>query len=800
MKRSVTTFIFLFFISTFLRAQSVDSMMQVYADQYPYQKVHVQFDKSVYRAGETVWFKAYLFEGYSRAIIGHNFYAEWIDADGNVKERKVYPIVDATAAGSFDIPENAPASVATIRAYTSWMLNFDTAFLYKKHLTILSQTGVAPRTTTADTARTSIHFFPEGGNLVEGVSSVVAFKANNSKGLPVAASGTIRDSKGNTVVSFRSEHHGMGKFTFTPAANETYTVSWTDHRDNQQQAVLPKALSEGIVMTTELIKDRLVFKITRSDNVNDDLKTLHVIAQLAQSPIYKSRINLESGFTTSGAIPIGKLPSGVLQLTLFSANWQPIAERIVLVNNNHHLFDATVSTPTLNTAKRAKNVVEIEVPDTLLTNMSIAITDAAIGNTPHEDNIVSRLLLTGDVKGYIHEPGYYFSTNSDTVKQHLDLVMLTHGWRRYKWDDLVKNKTPKLKYQPDTALTLQAKVFGLGNDTRIPDTEQLVAIVVGKDSSTQVLMLPKTSTNQFSMPLVFFDTVKVFYQFQQNRKLEKTASILVENNFLRRPFKANTASLPYIVPPLEVTNRTRQLATQLLRHGTDFNVKGNILAPVIVTTRTKTRIEQMDERYTFGMFKGADGQAFDMTDPMNASAFNIFAFLQGRVAGIQIQDPFNNPSVTWRREPVALFLDQMPVDAQTLATINVNDVAYIKTFRPPFFGAFGGGSGGAIAVYTKRGNDRPMELGAGLSRAKVAGYSELKEFYSPDYSKRNSEKDVVADYRTTLYWHPYIFTDGSNNTVRVEFFNNDISTSFRIVLEGVNEVGKMTRVEKIVQQ
>lgn len=782
-------------------AQSVDSMMRVYAHQYPQQKVYVHFDKSVYRAGETIWFKAYLFEGYSTASISHNFYAELLNADGKVIERKVYPILEASAAGSFDIADNAPTSVVSFRGYTTWMLNFDTAFLFRKDLAIVNQKGTALQAKTLDTASTSITFFPEGGNLVAGVESVVAFKANDSKGMPTSATGTIKDSKGQTVANFKSIHNGMGSFLLTPDANETYTATWTNHRGNEQQSALPVALAEGVVLKIEIIKNRLVFRVARSDQAAETLKSLHLVAHLAQEPIYQAKVSLQESLVTSGSIGVGKLPSGVLQLTIFSSAWQPLAERIVLVNNNLHVFDANLTTPVISTAKRARNVVEIEVPDTLLSNMSLSVTDAEIGTAKHDDNILSRVLLTGDIKGYVHEPAYYFSHTTDSVAVHLDLVMMTHGWRRYKWDDVVRKRTPRVKYLPDTTLTIQARLFGLGNIPLLP-TEQLLAIIVGKDSSQQVVTLPKTGPDRFSAPLFFFDTAKVFYQFQQNRNLEKSVSVLLGNNFAKRPPIIDPGQFPFVLPPTDVmTSRARQLSTELLKRGSDFNIKGNILAPVIVTTKAKSRIEQMNERYTFGMFRSDNGTAFDMTDPANASAFNIFAFLQGRVAGLQVSNPFgSDPQVTWRQENVALFLNEMRVDAQTLSTISVNDVAYVKTFRPPFFGAAGGGSGGAIAVYTKKGNDRQQEVGAGLSRANVPGYSPLKEFYSPDYSRRTSEREVTADFRTTLFWEPYDFTDRTNQKVKYEFYNNDITTSFRIVLEGVNEVGKLVRIEKVVQQ
>lgn len=139
----------------------------------------------------------------------------------------------------------------------------------------------------------------------------------------------------------------------------------------------------------------------------------------------------------------------------------------------------------------------------------------------------------------------------------------------------------------------------------------------------------------------------------------------------------------------------------------------------------------------------------------------------------------------------------MQVDAQTISTIAVADIAYIKVFRPPFFGAMGGGAGGAISIYTKKGDDRPAEPGKGLDRGTLTGYSVLKEFYSPNYA--DVAQEVTADFRSTLYWNPFVFTDASKQRVKFEFYNNDVTKAIRIVLEGVNEFGKLIRIEKIVE-
>ena len=127
----------------------------------------------------------------------------------------------------------------------------------------------------------------------------------------------------------------------------------------------------------------------------------------------------------------------------------------------------------------------------------------------------------------------------------------------------------------------------------------------------------------------------------------------------------------------------------------------------------------------------------------------------------------------------------------------MTDVAMIKVFRPPFLGAPGGGSGGAIAIYTKKGAAMNRDI-KGLDFAKVPGYSPVKEFYSPDYMKYD-EAHSQGDYRPTLYWNPFVLTDKDSRRVLFSFYNNDVTRRFRIVIEGCDEQGKLTRIEKIFE-
>jgi hypothetical protein len=779
-------------------AQQIDSMMDVYRDYFPQEKVHVHFDKSYYNPGETIWFKAYLMSGTTLSGISKNFYAELVNEKGMVVQKIAAPVISASAAASFQVPSDYAGQVLHFRGYTTWMLNFDTTFIFQKQLPVL---GNNVKTVQPTSNSTSLQFFPEGGDLVNDVESVLAFKANDRYGLPVKVTGFIRSAAGKKIIDFASQHDGMGIVRFTPLKGETYTAVWKDSTQKEMTAALPAHKTSGVVLSTRQSSNAVVFTVRRTADVPDDLKQLNVIAHMNQQTLYKAKVNMSAKTEVSASIPVADLPAGIVQVTVFNSKWQPVAERILFVNNNNYIFDAYFRTLSKNVTRRGKNVIEIEVPDTLLSNLSIAITDApSTVSSPNEDNIYSRLLVTGDVKGYVHNPGYYFSSFADSVSRHLDLVMLTHGWRRFKWEDVAQRKIPQIKYAPENYLSLKGSVIGI-DPAKLGNGAELNLFLELKDSSRQFFSAPLKAGKFELSNMLFYDTAKIYYQLN-NKKLSAADLVLKVENGLWKGY--NTVQVPEfslaaIRPPDAILNKNKDIYNKTVTVEGERRLKAKTLQEVIVRGQKRTNVEKMDEKYAGGLFRGGDGMSFDLTTDLAAQgAISIFHYLQGRVAGLMITMGPGGPTLSWRGGSPELFLNEMRTDPQGLSSIPVSDIAYVKVLRPPFMGATGGGANGAIAVYTRKGDERQVDNFKGLNRITVPGYSPAKEFYSPDYSVADPMHEL-DDLRTTIYWAPFIFLDKEKKKVSITFYNNDISKELKVVIEGVNEIGQLTRVEEMIR-
>jgi hypothetical protein len=797
-KRSFIIFFFLFVSSTVF-AQKLDSLLEVQLAADPQEKMYVHFDKSYYNPGETIWFKAYLFSGINPSEWSKNFYSELLDESGNVLSRKTAPVIFSGASGSFDIDTNFIKPAVYFRAYTVSMLHSDTNFVYTKAIPILNPKalpGKAPAAIPAPTLR----ILPEGGAIVTGVPSNIAFIATTPNGDPVNINGTVMDNNGVKVTELKTLHNGMGKFALAPADGKMYTATWKDGQGRTYTTALPASLPQGVVLNVTDEGANKRFTIYRSGQVTDAEKQLHIIAYNNQGLAFKADINMAAKTSATGIFPTETIPSGILKITVFDANYKPLCERITFVNNHDYEIDGDVYLTQKNFAKRGLNKVEVMISDTLPANVSLSVTDADLHEPAGmEDNIISRLLLTGELRGKIVNPYAYFFGSSDSSAFYLDLVMLTHGWRRYNWDNVLAGKTTTPIRKEANYLSLEGKVIGLPTRS-IEAGLQLNSILLTADSAQNIMLLPVDRKGDvFTDGLIFYDKAKLYFNSNSKSVSMTNGMLQLDNGLYKGPNKAfvdsiiKKAATQVSAAALTRNNSITKLALEERRQSPRSITLGN----VTVTAKTKTAIEKMEEKYVSGLFSGS-GRSFDLVnDPFAGGYTNIFQYLQGKVAGLQISTSGTSASLNWRGGVPAIYLNEMKADAEMLSGVTVRDIAYVKVFRPGESIAYGGGSG-VIAVYTRKGGDVAENPNIkGMNSVQVMGYSAIKEFYAPDYATI-TEKESVADYRTTLYWNPSIYLDKSRRRIRMQFYNNDITKRFRLVLEGINTDGKLIHLEKEV--
>ena len=777
-------------------AQFSDSLMNAYAEAKPRERIHVHLDKQAYNREETIWYKVYIMDDVVPTRLSRNAYVEWFDPEGKLVFRSTAPLFSGTTRGSLELPAEYDGHFIRMRVYTRWTLNDEPAEFYERDIVI--HQPKPPVRSVPIPKLVQVDLFPEGGDLVVGLMSKVAYKAVDGRGMPVSIQGRLTNEKGLTIDSLRSRHDGMGFFFISPDAKDRYFVKWKTSGGDTGTVALPPARPSGATLSLFTTNENAVVKVERSEDFPAADRKFMLYVHKEGQLLFKAGLDMTARKSLRANIPIAELTTGVLQFTIFDGAWNPLAERVVFVNNRLHEFGAKIIPQLINVSKRAKNVFDVYVSDTTITNMSISVTDAAVAGSPIGQTIYSDLLLSPEIKGRIHNPGYYLSSDSDSVTANLDLVMLTHGWRRYDWAKLKAEQAPVLKYDVETDYM---KVAGQTYGQKFVITNDLLLnlIIQYKDSSKNFLFEPLNKQGSFeNKTIFFFDTARVYYGFNNNVKLNGQLQLQFDNGLLPPSSKTLTYPERTLAALLGDTSmRARMDRFLILQEDWKRRSAYRTLQEVIVKSKPKPKEDELEKKYATGLFSGGDGFVFDMTnDPFARSGMDIFAFLQGRVPGLQINRNGPQPSLSWRGSPTTVFLDQMQTDPSMLQSININDIAMVKVFRPPFFGATGGGSGGAIAIYTARGNDRkadPNRSGKGLPSVLLAGYTRFKEFYHPKYEQPGEGPDT--DIRTTLYWNPYVITNKTSPRFRIEFYNNDISQRLQVVLEGVNAEGRLTRVE-----
>ena len=792
-----------FFIISFFnaRGQQIDSTIEKYANQYGQEKIYLHYDKSSYAPGEIIWYKAYIMSGISPADESKNFYVDWTDDKGKLLAHNITPVQYASSSGQFDIPADYAGKYLHVKAYTKWMLNFDTAFLYDKDIRILSKNPAA--TVLKNTAIPSLQFFPEGGDIISGLTNKVAFKVNDQWGRPMHIKGIIQDKFGKKVDSIRIIHDGMGYIYLNPKPGETFTARWfvispldKNQKTEEHITELPAIKPTGISLQVIIDDKKRIFLVNASPASAAGAGTIHVIGTMNQHEIFKLDKDFSAGLI-KGSVPTGDLPSGILTITVFNNDWVPVAERITYINNQEYLFNIEMNVEHWGLSKRARNEIEIIVPDSLQANFSVAVTDIKI-DADSSDNIISHLLLTGDLKGTVYNPSWYFSDNADSMSSKLDLVMLTHGWRRFKWDDVVAGKFPKINYPKDSSyFTLSGKIYGV-MPSQLRDAGDLILIMQKKKNENKMAMVPVRPNGTFNDPsFILFDTTTIYYKLAKEKGAGDISVQFLENRLAPFAYNNPASGMYYNQLPDTAGHSYHLRIANDERESADF-FSAKVLETVVLKSKTKSPVEILDEKYASGLFSGGDAYQFDLlNDPTSFSSMNILNYLQGKVAGLQISTG-NPPSLQWRGSTPQIYIDEAPTDVGFVTSLSVNDVAYVKVLRPPFFGGFGGGAGGAIAIYTRKGDERRAAPGKGLNHSLVRGYNSMKEFFSPNYGTISAPNDQ-KDLRTTLYWNPQVLTTRLKNKALLKFYNNDISKAFRVVIEGMSNDGRLVHFETIME-
>lgn len=785
-------------------ADSIVSQFNKYAATYPQEKAYLHLDKPYYTAGETIWLKAYLIEAATNVLdtasIPLNI--ELIDnLLGRVVEKKILKLEGGMAAADFELPDSLHSGYYRLRAYTNWMRNFDETLMFSKEFKVY-KIGEEILPVKFSAQDIDFQFFPEGGQIVEGIDNKVAFKANDRAGNGLDINGVVVSDKGDTVMVFSSEHLGMGVFNFKAVPGETYTAKINYQNIFEKEVPFPAIEKEGFVMGVEAIADKHIMRLYVGHNYNKPKGSgnIVVVGQSQGRICYVARTpaNNKAMFVK---IPKDKFPEGVAQFTVFDETGRPRCERLVYVYKEDYI-NVSITPNKQAYQPREEVKLEIEAKDMdgqpVEGNFSVVVSDGKqVLLPPHGENILTYLLLSSDVRGKVEQPDYYFSQTKPEVRRHIDILLLTQGWRRFKWEDILK---PTL---PEPVFALEGGINITGEITR-PNGK-----LFEKPVNITYMMWLNDDTRQIGSGEADVNGAFALYglDFTGNSKLLVQAVVGKFNRntkiFINRPQPPKL--LRNVLPFNPISFNETDLADYLRR------TKENLAFEKLLKDRRERMLQEVTikakrqaEREDRVLYSHASN-TLKITPDMQGSG-NVIDLLRGRIPGVQVMGSGMDPtvivrgisSITGSSEPTFL-LDGMIVDKMTLLNIPVFDVDKIDVLKGADAAIYGSrGGNGVISVLTKRGS--PSDSNGppqGIEVAEINGYTVAKEFYSPNYTEARVEDfqaNARPDYRSTIYWAPKVKTN-ANGKASLYFFNTNAETTVDIRLEGMALVGMPVRAK-----
>ncbi len=759
----------------------------------PVEKVYLHLNKPYYYPGDTIWYKSYTVSGneHKLSALSGILYVELTGPGDSLLKRETLKLDSGMAPGDFSLPIKLAPGVYHLRAYTNWMRNQDAAYFYNQSLQVVGfQSQIAANETGQ---RPDVQFFPEGGDLVNGIRSKVAVKAVNANGLGEDIKGTVTDNDGKDVATFTTQHLGMGAFALVPQEGKSYKANITASSGAQFTVDLPVAKPSGYTMAlNNADKDSLYVKISVNDKFLSEHKNsmFYLIAQSGGKVYFTSAAHL-SGPVLTTLIPKSRFPTGILQFTLLSATGEPLNERVAFIQQNDNLKLNISAAKQYTTRQNVKIDLQAKsaTDEAVSGNFSVSVINE--NYVPVDENaestILSNLLLTSDLKGYVEKPNYYFINENEQTRSDLDLLMLTQGYRKFEWEQVSSNHQAPLAYQPEELLELKGSLK-TNKGKPIPNGK---VRLLSAASNVLIDNTADANGNFKFTELNLTDTDRVVLSGGKQRNYENIVIHLDKRNY---PAIDKISDSTKISP----VNLTSAQAIELRNaYKTYFDIATNLKGVTIKGKRISTPRPLLTHSANMNGVGHADQI---ITGNQLQHCPQLVDCLAGKLLGVIFKKgiPYNIGHVPGRLQGsqivMAIYVDGMPVRSDYLSTINVDNVYGVEVLRSAAYTTIYGteASGGALLITTKRGGDdfTSVEAVPGLITYRFKGFYVAKTFYSPKYS--TPQTTDIADTRNAVYWNPDITTN-QDGKASFEYFNAGTKGTYRVVVEGIDSNGDMGR-------
>ena len=845
--------------------QSIFSYVQnviQFSKSCPQEKVYLHFDNTAYFQGDVIWFSAYVVDAATQAPAPSKvLYVELLSPNGVVLRQVKLKVENGQAHGSLplvDTPTDEaralrgtlalPSGFYEVRAYTRTMLNFDEAGIFSRVFPVYESPAKEgdysnptmsrynnpydmQRPEQEKAKKLTVTFYPEGGALVLGVPNRVAFKAMDENGMGVELSGVLKSSEEAMPVALKSMHDGMGWFDFTPEKKRNEAEFEYDGKKHTFR--LPDAEGEGYAMMVNNLSPEQMKVQLRGVNMPDEL--LGVMLMTRGRVCYIDTLTARQGQVLF-SVSKENLPTGVHQLTVFNAKGEVRGQRLVFINNGIVAGNVHIEAPTTQAAPFAQVQMQVKTfaptgapqPATI----SVAVRDNKNLGTAYCDNVLTNMLLSSELKGYIHNPEYYFEATDAAHTQALNLLMMVQGWTRYNWRQMARVEPYYIKHYVEDGLVIDGMVLQRLRDKPISDISVKMKLYSPDRAQSQETTVLTDNEGRFGFSVEEFmgewdmfltATKEEGKELDCRMRLDRGSRPAPRVYMLSDTYLPDFATLKGELPSEEVKkDPMMQAAPDSVFVLDNVDVYGRKKYIDYLTFKafnaeedTELHLDQGAYTYTVRDYLKDKGYDVDLSR-YDGVVPNEITTRDEMVSWELEQCPINSRRVLWYLHNEgeswhkSSYIPGFDLDMQDVKSILVYD-SPLDYMQLPYVRSILSVSIMEELEKNKKVDDMVFSRGLyvvdiamypkGLRKSKVKGqrqtkfrgYTEVAEFYAPEYPDGPIKGDV--DYRRTLYWNPALTTDAQGEAT-VTFYNNGYSKHFDISAEGITPQGTVMRYAK----
>ncbi len=774
--------------------------------ELPRESVYLHLNKSTYVLGEDMWFKGYVYNRQKEQPFKQtsNVYIGIYDSLGRPLQKKLFRAREGFVQGNIAVDSTFSNGAYYIRASTNWMKNFneDDSYVQKVHVYITSQ-DIVP---TTEKISYDVQFLPEGGNLISGIPNTIGVKVTDQHGYgKKIVEGVVLDEKEIVVKRFKNSVLGLGKFEMVPYHDQDYRVQVTFANGKRETYALPKIYPEGInIHVQNTSKDRLTLILNTNTKTREKIGErgfdllIHRDGAVKKLPIAfaKDRTNV------SLLLKKELLQKGMNILTLLDDMGQPVLERLFF---NTYGMDSPEVSLSYQKLKNDSLRIQLKVKDELgdLKNLSISVLPKNTLSYAHRDNILSTFHLKPYIRGFVENPGYYFNDLNAKKESELDLLLLTQGWSRYQWTNIL-NRPPEDEFEFEQGLRFDA-------------------VVKSKIRNGEKIRLEESKHHSPQFVNIFENKFTVVNYFPEREEQIKVALVRKYGGY-RKPdldldLRVNTQI--DTLKTLWADNVAFQLdAMEFLSNTNGLVIEDNTISLDEVTLVEKKKKNELSQTNVF-VPKFLKDKVTEVT-PEIAWNYPLFSDII-RTRGYTVREELssgtgdargNSRVQIFTRIPLTLF----PAPKFLEPIIYLNDVrltffdvlyrfptSQIESYYFERSGASEGsrGAGGVIRIYTRRdsevtsvfaqddiakkwGSLQGAPSGKYYEYRAKHGFEKTKEFYTPKYK---TYQDKAFENFGVVHWAPKVVTN-TKGEASFKILDTDLR-ELSLFIEGMGQKGSL---------